>query len=80
MAVVRGGKFMMRLVTFAVLTTKDEDNGYIGEPLDWEEARKRIFRGITAVEATTEEFKRINEMLRRIPVFKEFKIEEEGME
>lgn len=71
MAAVRAGKFMMRLVTF-MLVTNDE---ILGKPLDWEEARKKVFKGITAVEGTPEEFKRINEMLRRCPVYKKFEIE-----
>lgn len=72
MAVVRAGKFMMSIVTFKLLTN-DEISG---KPLGWEEARKKVFRGISAVEATPEEFKRINEMLRKCPVFKEFETEE----
>ena len=72
MVTVRAGKFMMRLITFAVVV-----DGGDGKGLEWEEARKKVFRGITAVEGTPEEFERINEMLRRYPVFKEFGIVEE---
>lgn len=72
MAAVRAGKFIMRLITFMLVT----DDKILGKPLDWEEARKEVFKRITAVEATPEEFKRINEMLRRCPVFKQFEIEE----
>ena len=76
MAVVKAGKFMMRIVTFAMVTIEDKDNGYLGKGLDWEKARKKVFKGITGVEGTPEEFKQINEMLTRIPAYKKFEIEE----
>lgn len=74
MVVVRAGKFMMRIVTFMLLT----DKSILGEPLDWDDARKRVFKGITGVEASPEEFRKINEQLKRCPVYKQFKIEEEA--
>ncbi len=74
MAVVKAGKFMMSLVSFAIVA--NESNGNLGKGLDWEEARKRVFKGMTQVEGTTRDFRQINEMLSRIPVFKPFEIEE----
>jgi hypothetical protein len=34
MAVVRAGKFMMRLITFAVVTGDEQQ--FLGKSLDWE--------------------------------------------
>ncbi len=73
MAVIKAGKFMMRLVTFAIVA--DEGKGNLGKGLNWEEARGRVFKGMTQVDGTKEEFRQINEMLSRIPVFKPFEIE-----
>ena len=71
MVVVRAGKFQMRLVTFMLVT-----NGKIlKEPMSWDEARDKVFKGITGVEATDEEFREINTRLKRCPVYKPFKIE-----
>ena len=72
MAIVGAGKFMMRIVTFKLLTNKE----ILGKPLDWEEARKKVFKRITGVEGTPKEFRRINKMLGGCPVFKQFEIEE----
>ncbi len=74
MAIVNAGKFMMSLVSFAIVA--NEGKGNLGKGLDWEEARDRVFKGMTQVEGTPEEFAQINEMLSRIPVFKPFEIEE----
>lgn len=74
MVVVKAGKFQMRLVTFMFVT-----NGKIfKEPMDWDEARNKVFKGITGVEATEKEFKEINTRLKRCPVYKSFKIEEDA--
>ena len=67
MVTVRAGKFMMKLTTW-VIASKD---------LDPIEARDKIFKGITGVEGTKEEFERINEMLEKYPIFKKFDLENE---
>jgi hypothetical protein len=57
----------MKMITF-VIASKD---------LGIEEARRKIFKGITGVEGTKEEFERINEMLKKYPIFKKFDLEDE---
>ena len=64
MATVRAGKFMMRILTWAMLA--DGKNN--------ESIKKKVFKGITAVEGTDKEFKEINSLLRRYPVFPHFEI------
>lgn len=76
MVVVRAGKFLMRLVTFRFIM----DGKVFKDPLGWEEARNKVFKGITGVEATTAEFREINEKLRTCPVFLPFKIEGEAQD
>ena len=69
MVVVRAGKFMMRLITWVIATNTNEATGM---GLDPKEARRLVFKGITGVEGTREEFEKINEMLDRYPIFKKF--------
>ena len=65
--IVKAGKFKMRIVTWALV---------MGEKgMDLDEARKRVFKGITGVEGTTKEFRQINRMLKRHPVFKPFDLD-----
>lgn len=65
MVTVRAGKFSMCLISWVIATDPK------GE-LDPKEARKEIFKGITGVNGTPEEFEKINEMLERYPIFKKF--------
>ena len=51
-------------------------NEATGKGFDPVEARKKVFKGVTGVEGTREEFERINEMLRQYPVFKPFDLED----
>ena len=71
MAIVKAGKFMMRIITWVMVTG---DN--YGKGVDPDEARKRVFKGITGVEGTRKEFKKINAMLRKYRVFKPFDLED----
>ena len=73
MVVVRAGKFMMRLITWVIATNTNEATGKGLDPI---EARRIVFKGITGVEGTREEFEKINEMLDRYPIFKKFVLEE----
>lgn len=61
MSTVRAGKFMMRILTY-VLVSKEMPS----------EEASRVFKGITSVEGTDEEFREINRLLERFPVFKKF--------
>ena len=69
MVTVRAGKFQMCLISWVIATNTNEATGKGLDPI---EARKRIFKGITGVEGTREEFEKINEMLERYPIFKKF--------
>ena len=64
----------MRLVTFMFIT----DRAIFKEPMDWDAARDKVFKGITGVEATDDEFGEINARLKRCPVFRPFKIGKEA--
>jgi len=60
MGTVRAGKFIMCVVTWVIMSDGTEA------------PRKRIFKGITSVEGTKKEFKKINALLRKYPVFPPF--------
>ena len=56
--IVRAGKFMMRILTWVIVAPDTND--------------KSVFKGITGVEGTLKEFKKINALLKRYPVYPPF--------
>ena len=65
---------MMCIISWVVVTNTNEATGKGLDPI---EARRRVFKGITGVEGTREEFEKINEMLEQYPVFPPFDIGED---
>lgn len=54
MVIVRAGKFMMLILAWVIATSTVND--------------KTVFKGITGVEGSLKEFKKINALLKKCPI------------